>query len=374
MSMFYRYFCILIFSALLIPTASIAQNMGTLNGSLVDAKTNEPLPGAHVYLAHTTIGSVTSPSGEFVLQDVQPGAYQLIVSIIGYKSYREPVYIKADESTDLTVKLDTDVYQIGEITVTGKKPQYWKRDLGRFKRMFLGITKYRSGCDIENPLTISFDKKEKNVFDASAQEPIVVISKSTGYKITYHLEMFEVTGDSFRFTGYPVFEELTPKNEKEEKKWKKNREKLYSGSFQHFLRSLAAGTSKEEGFSLYLTPNLHWEKPHQKFKDLMLQKGAKVSPSFITYDHGVSYERSLQFYGFLHIIYDHEVMDRDFYEWIALDYSASKERVRAAIQLSDNKAKFNELGFLNDPFSVVRLGYWNWESGLCNWLPFNYGL
>lgn len=355
-----------------IPSA-YAQNRGSVNGFVYDTETDVTLPGAHVYLANTTIGDITNPDGFFKIEDVQAGAYQIIVTIIGYKPLQQPIEILPGLATDLTLKLEKDVYSIGEITVTDNQPKGWKRELTRFERMFLGITSNRRGCEIENPFVMSFEKTN-HVFTASASAPLTIINRSIGYEVTYHLSEFSADGNQFRFMGQPVFIELEPKNDKEARKWEKRRKEAYAGSFRHFLRSLAAGTSYEEGFRLYLLDTLYWQKPHTHLMDFFGESGAALNHDSLMKEHPLPHERSMVFSGYLHIFYLNEMMERDFYEWIAMPYNATKEPVRAVLRLIHLEANFNEIGYLNNAFNVARYGYWNWESGICNWLPFNYGL
>lgn len=351
-----------------------AQNLGSLSGIITDSETESSLPGAHVYLANTTIGDITDPNGFFNIEEAQAGTYKLIVTMIGYKPLQQTVEILPGAPTDLAaIALDRDVYQVGEITVTDEKPKNWGRDLNRFERRFLGITLYRRGCEIENPFVLSFTRPG-NQFRATAAEPIVVINKALGYKVTYHLSEFSAGGNQFRFSGQPVFEELEPKNSREARRWTNRRADAYEGSVQHLLRALAAGTSYDEGFRFFLLDELHWKEPHHDLMRYFFEQTSEIQAESLLKPHPIPHERSLAFEGYLHVIYLNEMMDRDFYQWVAMPYNASKEPVRAVLRIIHQEANFNEIGFLNNAFDVARYGYWNWESGICNWLPFNYGL
>ncbi|MFK7846764.1 MAG: carboxypeptidase-like regulatory domain-containing protein [Rhodothermales bacterium] len=370
-----RIFSVLLFALCIsypIVASSVqAQNRGAVSGIIYDAETETTLPGAHVYLANTTIGDITDANGFFHIKGVQAGSYQIIITTIGYKPYQQAIAITPDGNTDLTFKLQRDVYQVGEITVTDDKPRHWKRDLSRFKRMFLGITKNRRGCEIEDPFLLSFRTTDGR-FTASTTAPLTIINRAMGYKITYHLNEFSAKGGEFRFTGQPVFELMPPKHKKEEKKWGRRRKEMFEGSFQHFLRSIAANTSYEDGFRLYLMDELNWKQPHTQLLDFYREAKAEIKQDVLLKEHPLPHERSMQFAGFLHVIYLEDMMERDFYEWVAMNYNASKEPMRAALRLMHTDANFNEIGFLNNAFDVARYGYWNWESGICNWLPFNY--
>ena len=52
--------------------ALFSQN-GTVNGSVSDSETNEPLPGVNVVVKNTTKGTNTDFDGNFSIQDVSSG-------------------------------------------------------------------------------------------------------------------------------------------------------------------------------------------------------------------------------------------------------------------------------------------------------------
>ena len=58
----------------------------SLNGYVVDAKTGERLPGAHIYLTELEAGATTNRDGYFVVSDLPPEAYDARISYLGYQS------------------------------------------------------------------------------------------------------------------------------------------------------------------------------------------------------------------------------------------------------------------------------------------------
>jgi TonB-dependent receptor len=70
----------------------------TISGHVEDAETNNALPGANVILLGTSMGAATDVSGNYVIQNVPSGTYNIKVSYIGYKSEELKVTIKAAES------------------------------------------------------------------------------------------------------------------------------------------------------------------------------------------------------------------------------------------------------------------------------------
>lgn len=89
-----------------------------LKNKVVDFLTLMPLENASIYVQNTTIGTVTNSDGKFVL--LVPKMHEkdtLIVSSIGFKSYKIPVN-EFDNSIDLF--LEEDVASLDEIVVVAE--------------------------------------------------------------------------------------------------------------------------------------------------------------------------------------------------------------------------------------------------------------
>ncbi len=62
-------------------------------GRVTDAATEQPLPGANVFIVDTFIGASTDAQGRFSIVGLQPGEYLLKAGYIGYKSVQKAVRI-----------------------------------------------------------------------------------------------------------------------------------------------------------------------------------------------------------------------------------------------------------------------------------------
>ena len=365
---------ILVFAMLIIfaPSGfSVAQHRATLQGYVEEKESDTTLPGAHVFLANTSIGDITDTNGQFAIDNIPAGSYQLLVTMIGYKPHRQVIELTKGETITLALALEKDIYEVGQITVEENQPKGWKRDLNKFRRLFLGRTPNRKGCEIINPHILDF-KDDNGFFKASAQEPLIIENRSLGYRITYLLGHFSSGFGEYRYQGEPVFEQLEPKNTREAKRWKERRAQTYEGSFSHFLRSLASGTAYEEGFRTYLIDELIWTKAERDFLQYSKKNDTEIDPNQIVVPGDAPYERKLIFHDYLHVRYVNQSMQAEFFDSVQLNYSPSKEAIRSAIELLNFTAVFNEIGFLNNSYDVGRFGYWGWEGGICNLLPFDY--
>lgn len=110
--------CLAIICLIALPTIGWAQ--GQISGRVSDIDTKGYLPGANVMLKGTSIGVATDNVGEYQLANVPLGAYELVVSYVGYESQSVNVTI---EDSKLKVKqnvaLKPGVIEMGAVEITG---------------------------------------------------------------------------------------------------------------------------------------------------------------------------------------------------------------------------------------------------------------
>ncbi len=63
---------------------------------MVKSQNGEPLAGSSVYFENTVHGTVTNSKGEFVFTHLAEGKYILIISYVGYETYKEEIDLKTD--------------------------------------------------------------------------------------------------------------------------------------------------------------------------------------------------------------------------------------------------------------------------------------
>jgi len=96
--------------------ATVAQaQQRQIDGRVVDADGNAPIPGAAVTVVGTTLGTVTNDSGQFHMR-VPGAAFTLNARRIGYTPRSIPV---AADQADVTIGLIRDVLELEATVVTG---------------------------------------------------------------------------------------------------------------------------------------------------------------------------------------------------------------------------------------------------------------
>ncbi len=108
-----------IFFFLLIIFSSVsAQNLGRLEGLVVDKITQEPLPGVNIILVGTEYGTATNTEGEFNLKNIPVGSYQVRATYIGYSALtKTDVILNSARPTFLKFQLIESVIELEGVTV-----------------------------------------------------------------------------------------------------------------------------------------------------------------------------------------------------------------------------------------------------------------
>jgi hypothetical protein len=223
-----------------------------ITGKIVDANTDGPVNLVNVYLSGTTFGASTSQAGIYLMENIQPGSYQLIFQHIGYEIKVKNIQLEANQMHEIHAQLLPKIYAGEEIQVSTTEPKEWRKQLKVFLKEFIGESQNASDCEILNPEVLNFqfnpDSKE---FIANTDSIIRIKNRSLGYQINLVLTDFKCRNDILsRYLIHPKFEVLEARNEKEQKKWVRNRRSTYLGSFKHFLHVLVDDNVEEEYFKL----------------------------------------------------------------------------------------------------------------------------
>lgn len=91
----------------------------TLSGSVKDAGTGEPLPGAHLLLEGTYKATVTGVDGDFEINRLKAGTYEITITYIGYAEKNLTVELAGDRH--LEVKMEPAAIMGEEIIIRGTR-------------------------------------------------------------------------------------------------------------------------------------------------------------------------------------------------------------------------------------------------------------
>ncbi|GAA5521140.1 TonB-dependent receptor [Aliifodinibius salicampi] len=119
--MYTRFATVVFFFLFAFAIQDIQAQTWTIRGTVTDALTDEPLPGANVTIPGTNplIGTATNQDGEFELINVPLGRHDIKVSFLGYKPViRTGVLVSSGKETVLHFELEEQVFEGEEITVS----------------------------------------------------------------------------------------------------------------------------------------------------------------------------------------------------------------------------------------------------------------
>lgn len=85
---------------LLASSLAYAQN-GSVTGKILDKDTQEALIGATVVVSKTTLGGIADLDGKFLVKNVAPGTYKLIIKYVGYEDNEQSVTVQAGQNAEL---------------------------------------------------------------------------------------------------------------------------------------------------------------------------------------------------------------------------------------------------------------------------------
>ena len=95
------------------PTLATAQT--TVEGTVIDAEDESPLPGVNVRVQNTQIGALTDADGQFTIE-LPEGRRTLVFSFVGFSTQEFTV---PEGETEIEVTMEPDIVGLDEVVVTG---------------------------------------------------------------------------------------------------------------------------------------------------------------------------------------------------------------------------------------------------------------
>ncbi len=96
---------------------------GKISGRVLEAGTNQGLPGVNVVLAGTVIGGVTDADGYYYILNIPPGTYSVQASFVGFATVTtQNVRVVQDQTTTVNFELREEAIVGEEIVVIAERP------------------------------------------------------------------------------------------------------------------------------------------------------------------------------------------------------------------------------------------------------------
>lgn len=233
----------------LTPGNSFSQAIFSVSGSVLE-ENGKPVYGAQVFLNGTAKSTVSSQTGNYTLSGLTPGSYELVVSLLGYKTVSKTLKVEnADQRIDITLQFS--VVALKEVIV--QPDPHREQNFEVFKENFLGRSANSRECRIVNPevLNITFDPQTRILEADSGGDFVIIENKALGYLVKYLILQFSIDfqSNNLVYEGKTAYQDLKGSASRK-RRWQQARVKTYNGSAQHFLAAVYHNKVYEEGYTV----------------------------------------------------------------------------------------------------------------------------
>lgn len=123
-----KNFTAIIFAAVLMSVSgTLLAQTGGITGTV--QVPDGPAAFANVSLKGTSKGTVANADGQFALESIEPGNYEVVISSVGFETKQIRAKVQAGETTQLgAIDLSVSVSEMQAIEITGRKASSYKPD------------------------------------------------------------------------------------------------------------------------------------------------------------------------------------------------------------------------------------------------------
>ena len=337
----------------------LCQSQIVISGKVLDSATREPLYGTSVFAQNTTSGTTADKEGLFSIQ-LKSGGYELIFSFTGYKN--QEVRITENKNEMLEILLVKEDKSMGEVIIQSSNEvrDGWEKYGAFFLDHFIGATPFSRECQIKNKDSVRFFYyKRSDKLKVLATEPLIISNDALGYELRYQLDSFVYyyKTDLSSYRGNCFFTEKLG-TVSQAMVWKANREKAYTGSLMHFMRSYYDSTLNESGFTISIINND--EKTFGLLTNPYLNKYYNVSDSLD--------EVEIYFPKKISVACIKSTPEKEYLKQMNLPMDVGVQVSYIDI-LKPIAIKVN--GYFYDQKNWVNQGYWSWKN-VADLLPYDY--
>ncbi len=238
---------------ILLPLGCFAQF--TVSGRVLNQADKKPVSNASVFLSNSSVGNKTADDGAFKLNNAKPGKYDLIISFVGFETYRQTITINDKDITLADIEISPRPILLSEVKIKPQTDAERYQYYDWFKDEFLGTSALAGECKILNPEILDLDyDKATSTLTASSTGFLEIENSALGYKIKYLLTDFTLSNkggitEKVHYEGSALFEKMKGSPSRE-RHWQKQRQQDYEGSPMQFLRLLNTDPPQffEDGF------------------------------------------------------------------------------------------------------------------------------
>jgi len=344
---------------------------------LIDGATERSISDAHIFIDNSSLGTTSDINGFCTLNVAAQETQVLIIThvlyktlIIGPERYHQLV-------NGATLKMQSNNVNLNEIVLTAKRGKQWKKKFKRFRKTLLGEGKAAANCQILNPEVLQFEEKN-GILTVTAIDLLHIENDFLGYTINFWLEELSIEVDGS--TYYKGYGQYIDKAATDDTRYSKKRNKVYTHSLPHFLRSLLESPDKAalKGYGYEISFDRY---ENGEFKNIMIP----TEPSAIIHTDSVTGRYKLSFSEFLTVKHigikessDNEVhvaVSREEQQKFGVSRTqalgANLQNAVSRLYKIEPYLVFDKRGNIINKSAVKEYGYWA-EQRLASTLPIDY--
>ena len=96
-------------------------SQGIIRGKITNSVNNQPIGFANVLILNTDLGAISDENGNYEIQNVPPGLYNIRASFVGYKSSTQfEIQVTLARPVQLDFNLSEDASELSEVVVNSE--------------------------------------------------------------------------------------------------------------------------------------------------------------------------------------------------------------------------------------------------------------
>lgn len=104
---------------LLLPNSFVWAQTGIIKGRVYNTINNEPIPFANIAIANSTLGTTANINGEYRLEKLQPGNYNLSCSSLGYRThFSYEIRVIPSKPIIINIPLEQIITELDEVVIS----------------------------------------------------------------------------------------------------------------------------------------------------------------------------------------------------------------------------------------------------------------
>ena len=112
------------------PLPAVAQDTGTIVGTVTDASSGRPLESVQVFIEGSGLGTLSNSAGRFLIVGAPTGQLTINAELVGYRASSATVTVSAGQSVVADMTMEQTAIALEEIVVTGAGIATEKKRLG----------------------------------------------------------------------------------------------------------------------------------------------------------------------------------------------------------------------------------------------------